>query len=279
MVEESVKKAANTFVDYLLEEQKLESYSVEITPGTTSGENFMGVITRIEIKAKAKNSKNVNLNLIMKSAPQNNGVRLFFPIHQCYLREIYIYNEVIPNFMKLQEEKSITNKFESIAKCYTTNSRDLHETLILQDMREFGYTLRSRHDPLDYNHLLLTVKEYGRFHALSFALRQEKPEVFNKLAANTEDSFFNSSDITEVRRNSIIARCQQALRSLDPIKHKHAHDVFRKNQDALYHRTREIVRSKPAGRYAVIGHGDGWVNNLLFGYQVSVNFEFFARWG
>ena len=47
---------------------------------------------------------------------------------------------------------------------------------------------------LDYKHTLLALQHLGRFHAYSFALRDQKPTIFENLKSIMEP-FFIKSDI------------------------------------------------------------------------------------
>lgn len=266
MNQELLSNETKILIEEALKKLKFTDFTMTIEPGSKTGDNYMGVIAKIQIKCK--NSNKSLINFITKSAPKNKAIRAFIPLREAYLREIYIYTTVIPEFLRLQDEKHITNKFRSFAKCYTSSVEEYNETLVLQNMCEFGYEMRSRHQPLDYNHALLVMKEYGKLHALSFALRELKPEVFEKLAGNMEDDFFNTVEMTDQRRKGILERSERVLNALDPIRDKEAFEKFNIYRKKMFEMARDVVRSKVAGSYAVFGHGDGWINNLLFKYEV-----------
>lgn len=265
MNQELLSNETKILIEEVLKKLKFTDFTMTIEPGSKTGDNYMGVIAKIQIKCK--NSNKSLINFITKSAPKNKAIRAFIPLREAYLREIYIYTTVIPEFLRLQDEKHITNKFRSFAKCYTSSVEEYNETLVLQNMCEFGYEMRSRHQPLDYNHALLVMKEYGKLHALSFALRELKPEVFEKLAGNMEDDFFNTVEMTDQRRKGILERSERVLNALDPIRDKEAFEKFNIYRKKMFEMARDVVRSKVAGSYAVFGHGDGWINNLLFKYE------------
>lgn len=68
-------------------------YDVEIEPASKKGDNFMGIVYRA-ICRKSPNDNAANLNVIVKTAPQVEQRREAFFSRQCFLREIYIFDEV-----------------------------------------------------------------------------------------------------------------------------------------------------------------------------------------
>lgn len=75
-------------------EEKLKSknYTVAISSASKAGENnFVGVIYRVSFSKVGEEGQN---KLIFKVAPQNEVRRSQFVSRICFLREIYMYNEV-----------------------------------------------------------------------------------------------------------------------------------------------------------------------------------------
>lgn len=78
-------------------ENKLKSkkYKMNISSASTAGENnFVGVVYRVAFNKEDENNKNAIWKLILKVAPQNSARRSQFMSRICFLREIYMYNEV-----------------------------------------------------------------------------------------------------------------------------------------------------------------------------------------
>lgn len=258
-------------IEKLLEEMEIKNYTMDISAGTIPGDNYLGVVAKVVIKGEEKSGKSTTLNLIVKSAPKNEAFRTFTSISLAYDREIYMYAKVLPEFTKLQKEKGIVNNFRSFAKYYNSTMEDLDEAIIMENMKELGFVLHDRHTPLDYNHVLLVMKEYGKLHALSYALRDQKPELFKELSENAQEVLFKKMDFTEATVKSIREQSERALASLDPVKHKVAYNKFKNYQNNMIDVVVDIVQAEPAGKYGVIGHGDCWINNILYKYEDSTN--------
>lgn len=264
-----VSNEVRNYIEKLTEELSIKNYYIDISAGSIRGDNYLGIIAKVLIKGETKSGKKTTLNFIVKSAPRNEVFRSLAPIRSAYDREIYIYSKVFPEFAKLQEERGILKPFQSFAKFYKGILDDKNEALIMENMKELGFELFDRHQTLNYSHVLLAMKEYGKFHALSYALRDQKPDLFKELSNNTQESFFSNLENSEAFEQTIYEQSDRALKTLDPIKEKVIYDKFKHFQERMFEIVKEVVGSKPAGQYAVIGHGDSWMNNMLFKYGNS----------
>lgn len=87
-----------TVVDFVENQLQSKEYTIDVSSASQSGENnFIGIVYRV---AFAKEEKAVNgtsnpvSKLILKVAPQNLARREQFISRPCFVREIYMYNEV-----------------------------------------------------------------------------------------------------------------------------------------------------------------------------------------
>lgn len=76
-------------------ELKSNKYKVNISSASKVGENnFVGIIYRVACSREDGNYKYKMFKLILKVAPKNLARRSQFTCRMCFLREIYMYNEV-----------------------------------------------------------------------------------------------------------------------------------------------------------------------------------------
>lgn len=265
--EDLVSNEVKQNIETVVKNMGVENATFDISEGAIKGDNYLGIVAKVEIKGE-KNGKDVDLNFIVKSAPRTGIMRQMCFLESAYAREIYMYTKVLPEFMKLQKEHDVTDGFKAIARYYGSSLSDLSECLIMENMKAFGYQLFDRHQSMDYHHASMVIKVYGKYHALSYALKQQKPEVFQEFAENTEDQFF-SNILTPDFQSAIKVQTDRALITLDPVQDKEAYNRFTKFQDTIFDMIATSVKGEEAGEYAVIGHGDCWVNNMLFQYEVS----------
>lgn len=83
-------------------EKKLETkkYAISIRSASKEGENnFIGVVYRVSF-SKDDGTDDEKYNLILKVAPQHPIRRSEFRSRFCFLREIYMYNEVNNKMMQ-----------------------------------------------------------------------------------------------------------------------------------------------------------------------------------
>lgn len=264
--DELVTNEIRLCLEELLKKLEIKNYVINISAGTIKGDNFLGVIAKAQVIGENVDGENVVRNFIIKSAPRNENFRTFAPVNLAYDREIYMYSKVLPAFIKLQNDRGIKEPFKSFAKYYRSSMEHMNEALIMEDMKAIGFKLCDRHQPLDHNHTLLALKEYGKFHALSFALRDQEPKIFNELAKNTQENFFNGMNSNGLHE-SFRSQSERALNSLDPVKHKVAYEKLKKFQDNMVDIINTAVKSDLDDPYSVIGHGDCWINNFLFKYD------------
>lgn len=83
---------------------KSKNYKINVSSASTAGEsNFVGIVYRVSFsdEDEGKNGKNLASKLILKVAPQNPARRAQFFSHACFMREIYMYDEVRVKFSKV----------------------------------------------------------------------------------------------------------------------------------------------------------------------------------
>ncbi|KAF5270855.1 hypothetical protein FQA39_LY08300 [Lamprigera yunnana] len=111
------------------------------------------------------------------------------------------------------------------------------------------------------------MREYGRFHALSFALRDQKPSLFQEISENVEEIFFNEEALFgEDLQKALDSQAERAMKALDHLLNKSAYKKFMRFKEHMVEITKKVVHGTAAGEYAVVCHGDCWVNNFLFKY-------------
>lgn len=165
--------------------------------------------------------------------------------------------------------------FNEYAKCYHSIDTDMSECLLLEDLhRKQMKMIDYRTTSLTYDHAALVMKALGKFHAISFALKDQQPQKFKQLTKELTEIFYKSDVDFDAHAEFILGAIFKSLqRSNRP-------DLIEKVRNQIkggfLKNVRQIVSGQMAGPYAVICHGDAWVNNCMYksnelGVAVAVN--------
>lgn len=241
-------------------------YKFQIEEGSSVGDGFSGILLKVAI---VENDSSRELNVIVKSPPEDVFRREVMGTIKLFEREVFMYSELLPEFVKFQQENHLNLGFYEFPKCYFAeyDKENKDAVIIMDDLKHLGYKMIDKNVPINYEHAKLSMAAIGRFHAISFALRDKNPTVFER--------FQKLDDITATHMDNemmtsffhgCVDRAIETLRD-DEVKRRNKMLNLKDNM-------KEILKDlgNPAGAepYAVVIHGDCWPNNFLFKYRVSV---------
>lgn len=255
--------------DKIIVEHQIINYTLKVSQGSSVGDGFIGNISRVTAIGTNKiNNENISLSFIYKYPPENVIEREKFKSMDCFEREIYFYNKVIPEFERIQQKFGVfdsVNAFCSYPKCYYAefNPNDNFVALILEDLTCSGYNMHATSNKFikDVSQASLLVKELGKFHALSFALRKYDPDVFEKFKSldNILSRALSTDQLKPVAiRNSKLALDVTDFHDEDKMK------LIKEVSPYIWNKIREITEPEWSEPYNVIGHGDCYINNMMF---------------
>ncbi|ENN80103.1 uncharacterized protein LOC109534047 [Dendroctonus ponderosae] len=240
--------------------QGLKEYKININPGSSKGDNYLGIIHSLAVEGNE-----ASLFLILKTAHTSEEVRKANPIPQAFQREAFIYSIVIPRLQQIQEQYAISSPFTGVAQYYGS-CLDLHkESILLQNLKECGYRLWDRKKPMDDAHIGLVFSEYARFHAASLAWRFHYPEEFSSLTKNMHQNVVEANNPgSRERKKEKLNGYFQVGRAATQGNAKASAGIEKLRSEIA----QLIERSHFLGRDRfVVLHGDCWCNNMLFKYH------------
>lgn len=210
-------------------------------------------------------------DLFCKIPPLNAARREQFNSMTLFERESVMYSTVLPAMFELQREKGISEAdgFFNVPNCYLTlfdAERD-ESVILMENLCSKGYRMGNKLELVDYDHARLVMTYLGRFHGLSFALRDQKPEQFAKF--KLPDVLLPTVKANEQLLTMFGDALEKAVSLLGP-----EDETERLKMEAL--RAEHVagletaLDGSHAEPYAVLNHGDVWINNIMYGYQVSV---------
>lgn len=252
-------------INKIAKEGNFMDYKITNTVGSNIGDGFIGTMHRATITGKQNNEANT-LHLICKILPESD-MRKAMSIGP-FEQEINSYDRLMPDFAAFQQEKRILNGFTAYPKCYGTLA--VKETqqyaVVLEDLRYSDYLMFSKFDKLDFEHASSVLKELGRFHAVSFAVRHQKPELFSeikKLRSAGIKMVLTIESGKELVHNSLV----KAISVLDPVTDAALVVKMNKLNERYEEILNECTDPEVAEPYCVVNHGDCWNNNMLYRYD------------
>ncbi|XP_008195690.1 uncharacterized protein LOC103313645 [Tribolium castaneum] len=258
----TTKEDLDKWLEIFLQKEGLHNYSFEISGNSAKGDNYLSDITFVEISGQTQTNENKKYHLVIKCGKKSDELRKIIPIQAAFENEIYFYTKVYPVFLEFQKEKNIEEPFNNVAKCYDAFIKDGMEVIILENMKSNGFFLHNRNNSMNKDHVLKVIKLYGKLHAISFALKDQKPEIFQALAEKFTDVMKIASETMKLDDETNFFQ-----EIIDAAKEKNEHEIVEKahilNKKSRTHN--DIT--DPSDPYAIILHGDCWNNNFMFKYK------------
>ncbi|XP_055307283.1 uncharacterized protein LOC129571502 isoform X2 [Sitodiplosis mosellana] len=244
---DEVKKALFGVVKDLLQ---MDTFKVRIEPGSRKDEK--------------ETSK-----LFLKVAPSDEYRRKQFHVRKCFLREIYIYEKILPYFREFQEDRDILvneDGFHEYCLCYKSIDAEPIECLFLQDLSKLSFSMVDKRE-VTVEHILLVMNLLGKFHAVSYAIKDQQPDQFSEIVNKLQEHIYRhgySSDLTEAYN----AAAMNVINSITDDQDVHLLEaVLRLYERDQYDIMVECVDGNAAEPHAVIVHGDMWSNNTMFQFN------------
>lgn len=272
-----ISKLVADQLDKIAKSEGFIDYEIEQEPGSKHGDGFVATMLAVTLIGNRKIGNvetESKLHLMCKMLPENKKRRETFESSTIFEREIFIYNKILSTFNQFQCEKNIPieNRFIEYPKCYAAISDmdNEEDVIIMENLKSIGYGFWDKTKPIDYDTVCLYMEALGKLHALSFAIRDQKPQLFDELS-----DFENlMTKMMEPEKNSFIAMMvstyDKAISLLDQP------DELKVMQHIRDHYKEELLRlldKKSAGNFYVISHGDSWNNNLFFSNEGSVRYN------
>lgn len=268
---------AKAALDTLLKEKfKLKDYSLQTTAGSSKGDNYIGIVYRVLVNESIPKLEK-KLGFIVKMPPMHPQRREQFFARPCFLREITVYEELLPLFERFQHEKGInvtTDGFYHAPICYHCISDPFTEAIFMQDLKLEGYEMYDRCQEISYDHALKAVENLAKFHAVSFAIKDQcKEDPAYKKCMEMEDIWLARRE-NKMMNDYMAGLSQRALGTLDSEKDAKIYERIKNVLTTSYIENLEkIVANDVAEPYAIVCHGDFWTNNIMYKSEVSSFFK------
>lgn len=228
----------------------------------TTGDGYIGRLLFIQITLNNK-----LLDLVIKCSVEDEEQRKFVRSKHMFEREAYFYTSLYPTISTYGKEQLGYQLFSNVAQFYGAYFEDHMEALIFEDLNKAGYKLWDRRLPMDKNHVSMVLERYGKFHAVSLAMRHRHPQKFYDLTRplKNSDNFVNLL----CRPNLMATWDRNFQKIVSLLRNRGLDDAARRVDNFRSEIPDVLIRyADPDDRYSVVLHGDCWCNNFMFKYEV-----------
>lgn len=216
------------------------------------------------ILIKLPYSREFDVHLIIKSSPKSIGRRKTFRSADFFRNEINFYNIVLKGFQEFQAvKKDAKYPFNEIANCMSTYLDGENDFLALENLNTYGYHTTSRQESMNIHVCRLIMQTLGRFHALSFVMKDQSPKMFGELSAVLEETYY-ANRLKPWYNDFINIQIDVALDAVAKIYGGTVIEERAKKfltDGSLYDKMTKLTHTR--NRFSVISHGDCWTPNFL----------------
>lgn len=252
----------------IAKQEGFTDYKFDVSAGSNHADGFLAVIKRV-IVSGTRNGKASELPLICKLMPTSKARREQFNSDAVFIREAFMYSKLLPIFAEFQKEKGLNLKesFCEYPKCYGTldDKQNDHFVIVLEDLKASGYLLFDKLRPADFNHVKLFAESLGKFHAVSFALKDQRPEVFAEFKPLKDVFVQQLIDKPEEMGQMFAFFFDKAIGALKP---EDTAEI--KAMTELKANVMEELKATGSGEaaepFSIVNHGDCWNNNMMYVY-------------
>ncbi|EDS40977.1 Juvenile hormone-inducible protein [Culex quinquefasciatus] len=250
-------------------------FRIEYEPGSKQGDGFIGQILRARIRGDRRKAEDGSVekgerwSLICKYLLDDPVLREKFNSMVLFEREVFVYREVLPEFERFQLERGLVRGdgvgFWNYLRCYWAGHDEERgeSVLILEDLAERRMVMKDKYVPTDFEHTQPLMVALGKLNACSFAIKQQRPEVFDKI--RKLDYLMHLVMSTEQTAPLAARNCKLAASLFTGAQR----DRFLALQHNLWEKARQQVAPENLEPYAAFNHGDCWINNVMYGYDAS----------
>lgn len=251
MAEKVLPNFAENLLHKIAKENGFTDYTIEKKCLSKSGDGVAGVLFSINICDEKSDKK---LKLMCKVAPINVIYRKEFCSEIAFDNETIFYTKLMPAFATFQQEKNLSedDQFRCYPKCYGTYFESWKEefAIVLEDLTVLGYEKWPKSKLTPIEHVRMSMRELGKFHGLSFAMKDQKPNEFAEFKKVREIwwALCQSANMQAMYTCSFD-------RTIDALKKEEHKDIVRHVKDNFLKYVDDCFKPNTSDRFHVVNHG------------------------
>ncbi|CAG9860086.1 unnamed protein product [Phyllotreta striolata] len=243
--------------------ESVNKYKTDITVLNSEQSSFgaFEFILGVNVAANLFNGREIYMDLFVKISDKSKSNRKIFR------RQKHTYTEIFWNIHQFLMHKHMSSQFDFIDiwpipfKMFSTDTR---EVLIYNKLSEIGYTfpLNKFSAPKLMNYGVLAM--LAKFHAVSFAFREQKPEEFSALVKEWNKETTPEEILS--KHPNVCAILKTGLKmTIDMLKEEQKTDLVDKIKNDFKNGALAVITKVLSERPddCVVVHGDLWLNNIM----------------
>lgn len=251
-----------TFITNVVEERGFKNVNIVIEPVGKAGDNYAASVKRIIVEKDGETFK-----MIAKIAPTNELRRTVGHVGLYFQNEHRMYTEVLSKFTELEKNADILEEERlRYATCYGTYMEAPNEIIILEDLQESGFKILDRFTSMTDENVRLVLKNFAKLHSLSYVLKYQETEIFEKFCERLTDFWALMVEVPEMTAwfGKLDAEVQLLI---DSDKYKNA---LENAATRMLSNIVEQTKLDCSSKFSVIKQGDSWTNNIMFRLEVRI---------
>ncbi|XP_034940347.1 uncharacterized protein [Chelonus insularis] len=258
----SNKLTEKTLRDILVKKTGKESVEVtgwEFEPGSNKGDNYLSIVYRVTIDGIV-DGENIHTKVVIKGLPHNEATRKTFRSAEFFSNEVNFYVKVIPKIDEFLRSKNVNYNLP-VPRCFGCYCDGKHDYVILEDARELGYGHIPRHDIWTPEDIQIILRCLARFHAVSFAYKDQYPSEFDEVVKNLSETYYDERNWSwyETWFTNCIAVAKDAV-SKEYKNTPEAQKFLSLSSRDLWERATKAIADKSI---SIVTQGDSWPSNFM----------------
>ncbi|XP_046822234.1 uncharacterized protein LOC124425658 [Vespa crabro] len=153
------------------------------------GDSYLTVVNKVKLHGLAK-GKPVQVDIVIKSLPQNLGRRKTYRSIIFFRNEVAFYTKIVPKFEQFLKSKNQAHilRVPRVLKSLVDGENDY---LILENVCNLGYGPITRQNCLNMEQCTVILETFASFHAISFAYKDQNKEEFKEIVSHLEETYFS----------------------------------------------------------------------------------------
>jgi Ecdysteroid kinase-like family len=252
-----------------------DGFTVTTEKASNVGDGFMGLLLRVTVVGARKvGDESVGTSkfaVVVKMPPDSPNIREQFRAIPIFEREALFYTKYCPMMEQFQHDRGITDPeegFFAVPKCYKViaDAESGNYAMILEDLKASDFRLFNKYETIDLAHVSVFVKRLARYHALSFAMRDQQPEMFEDIRSLKDVMMDESMNNAAQFEGMMLMAANKAITSFGPLEEFKIEKLEKLKTEnfKIFEFCAMPANFEP---YGVLMHGDCWNNNMMYSYD------------